>query len=70
MHEHRTKGHIALRKYLCDNNLSQIALASAAKISAMQVSHLVNGRRNASFRVAMRIDKATGGDIPARDWLS
>lgn len=64
-----TEGHRKLREYLDSGHDNAAALARKANIKPMQLSHLVNGRRRASFAVAFAIEEATGGVVKARDWL-
>lgn len=45
-------------------------LADAAGISPSYLSDIKSGRRAPSLQVAFAIEDATGGDVPARAWVS
>jgi transcriptional regulator with XRE-family HTH domain len=64
-----TSGHVKLRQYLATKGLGLSEFAGLAGLSLMQVSHLYNGRRRASFEVAFAIEEATNGEIKAESWL-
>lgn len=63
-----TKGHLRLRAYLKRHKLTGPRLAEQAGLSPVQVCHLVVGRRGASLRVAVALERATGGAIEPRAW--
>jgi hypothetical protein len=43
--------------------------AAAAGLSAVELSHLLSGRRAATLRQAVSISDITAGAVPVRSWL-
>lgn len=64
-----TNGTRRLCKFLRDADLTGAQLAQMSGLEPMQIYHLTNGRRRASLLVAVRLEKATRGAVPAESWL-
>jgi len=64
-----SKGRELLIQHMQKNSITPATMAEKAGLSLSQMSHLIWGRRNASFPVAFRIQDATKGKVPAREWL-
>ena len=65
----RTKGSRRLCEFLRRAELTGAQLAQMSGLEPMQIYHLTNGRRRASLLVAVRLEKATRGAVPAESWL-
>jgi transcriptional regulator with XRE-family HTH domain len=59
-----------LRQYLKKTKLTQAALARKAGITEAQVSRLLSKKRRPSNDTAHAIAEATGGEVPAKAWVS
>lgn len=58
-----------LKKWIKDNHLTQSEFADAININKHQLNKILNGRSNASVKLAMRIEDYTDGDISAIDMI-
>ncbi|WP_146227519.1 helix-turn-helix transcriptional regulator [Pseudoroseicyclus aestuarii] len=57
-----------LPEYLRDHGISQIAFARKVAASRSYVSEISNGIKAPSWQMALRIEAATSGAIPATSW--
>ncbi|WP_367998669.1 helix-turn-helix transcriptional regulator [Shimia thalassica] len=57
-------------KYVCRSGLSRTDWAKRLEISKSYMSDLLNGKRIPSLEVAVRIERATGGAVPASSWIN
>jgi len=64
-----TLGHQKFERWKRENELSSKAISVATGLTEMQVSHILNRRRRASFEAAFSIAKASGYFIEPEDWL-
>jgi plasmid maintenance system antidote protein VapI len=60
---------MTLRKYQEDEGLTTAQLAKKLKLSVGQTSDLLNRQRGCSLKVAVRIERITGGLVSCRDLL-
>lgn len=60
---------MTLREYQESEKLSALELAKKLKLSAAQTSDLLNRKRGCSLKVAVRIERITGGQVSCRDLL-
>lgn len=59
-----------LKQYLEDNDLLVKDFAAKAGLKPWDISRLLSGKRERpSPRIALGIEKATGGQIPFRAWF-
>lgn len=58
-----------LRTYLASTNTRQKDLARSLGVSVGYMSELVNGDKTPGLDLAVRIEDATGGQVPARSWV-
>jgi transcriptional regulator with XRE-family HTH domain len=59
-----------LFRHLKRKKLTQAAFARLAGITEAQVSRLLSKKRRPSNDTAHAIDAATGGEVPAKAWVS
>lgn len=59
-----------LDEYLQRKRIAKGKFAERAGIPAYKLSRLLTGKRKADIATALRIEKATGGEITVRDWVS
>lgn len=59
-----------LQKYAELFNSSQVELARRFNISQPYMSLLFNGQKVPSLKLAVRIERMTGGYVPASGWVS
>ncbi len=61
-----------LARYLAEHRqtLTRAAFAKRARISAPYLTELAAGRKGPSLRVALRIERATGGAVRAAELLT
>lgn len=62
-------GPTALQTYLDANKFTAHGWALANGIDPSTVNKLLNGKQGASLELAVRIEDATGGEVPARLWV-
>lgn len=55
-------------KWLEKNKLSQSEAAALIGTVPSHISRLLSGRRKPGLRMALLIEKATGGSVPASSW--
>lgn len=58
-----------LREYQRTTGTNQTQLAARFNVTAAYVSFLLSGDRIPGLSVAHRIERATGGSVPALSWL-
>jgi transcriptional regulator with XRE-family HTH domain len=58
-----------LARYLADKGVTQADLCRLSGIQPPMISEYVNGNRRPGLDAAFAIEKATGGEVPARYWL-
>ncbi|WP_431197557.1 helix-turn-helix transcriptional regulator [Shimia thalassica] len=56
--------------YVCRSGVSRTDWAKRLEISKSYMSDLLNGKRIPSLEVAVRIERATGGAVPASSWIN
>jgi transcriptional regulator with XRE-family HTH domain len=59
---------MTLAEWMEKAGVSQAALAARVGISQGQVSRLVAGRRSPGRRVALALERETGGEVKAASW--
>jgi len=59
-----------LKKYFIASGIKQSDLADRLGISQAFLSQLLNGRRTPSLELAVRIERLTGGAVPAASWVA
>lgn len=65
-HKH---GRMTLSEWLQEKGTSQEAFASAVGASQGQISRLLSGARGPGLSLAMKIEEATAGAVPASSWV-
>jgi transcriptional regulator with XRE-family HTH domain len=55
--------------YVTSSGLTQTAWADRIGVSRSYMSNLLNGKKRPSLEVAVRIERETGGLIPASSWV-
>lgn len=60
---------MTLSEYKEGEGLTTLQLAKKLKLSVGQTSDLLNRNRGCSLKVAVRIEKITGGEVSCRDLL-
>lgn len=55
--------------YLRDRNITQAGFAELIGVSQASVSKLLRGANQPSLDLAFRIERATGGAVPAGVWV-
>jgi predicted transcriptional regulator len=58
-----------LKKYISERNISPRDFASEVDISISYLYHIINGVRRPSPETALKIEKATGGEVKAVDLI-
>jgi hypothetical protein len=59
-----------LRKYIDENDLKVTDFAASGGLQVWDISRLLSGARaKPSTRIALGIEKASGGEIPFRSWF-
>ena len=58
-----------LRTYLNETKSKQSALAAAVGVSRGYLSELVGGSKRPSLELAVLIERATAGAVPATSWV-
>lgn len=58
-----------LADYLSRNSISQNAFAGSIDSTQATVSRLASGKMEPSLSLAIQIERATGGAVPANAWL-
>ncbi len=58
-----------LRSYLKETGTRQAELAKRVGVSFGHMSALVNGDKTPGLELAVRIEDATEGRVPARSWV-
>lgn len=61
-------GRDLLRRFLEREKLSQAAFAQAAGLAESTISNVLSGARGVGLDVAIAIEKATKGGVPAQSW--
>lgn len=64
------KGMKELSEHLRGARISQKAFAAMIGVDPSIVSKLLNGSARPGLELAVRIEDATGGAVPARSWVS
>lgn len=59
-----------LQVYLTENGITQRAFADALGVDQSVVSRLSRKKMNPGLPLAVRIESATGGAVPAKSWVS
>jgi transcriptional regulator with XRE-family HTH domain len=59
----------ALGRWMAETGTSQEALAAKLQVSQGYVSRLVHGERLPGLKVALDLEKVTGGAVPAESWF-
>lgn len=59
-----------LRTYLTHTRTKQAELAKRVGVSCGYMSELVKGDKTPGLELAVRIEDATCGQVPARSWVS
>ena len=57
-----------LHSWITDNKFTLASFAKEAGTSHAQISRILNGKRRPSWKLALRIQAATGGEVPASEW--
>lgn len=55
--------------YIATSGLTQTAWAARIGVSKSYLSHLIRGNRMPSLQTAVRIERETGGAVPAASWV-
>lgn len=55
--------------YIASNKIKQSALAAALGVSRGYLSELVGGTKRPSLELAVAIERATNGAVPATSWV-
>ena len=63
-------GRDRLAAHLKRNGLTQLAFAERARVPGPQVSMWLSGRRRPGLESALKIERATAGEVRAADWLA
>ena len=63
-------GSAKLAAYLKQKKLTQQAFAEAAQVPGPQVSMWLSGRRKPGIASALKIERATRGQVRIQDWVS
>lgn len=58
-----------LEAYLADHKVRQTDFARSVGVSQATVSKLVSGAMQPSLDLAVRIERTTGGSVPASSWV-
>lgn len=58
-----------LALYLAQHRIRQIDFAARLNVAQGTVSRLVNGSTNLSLELAVKIERETGGAVPATSWI-
>jgi len=61
--------HALLAGWIRSRGMKAGAFGALVPISKDVISHIINGRRLPKPDVAEKIERLTGGDIKAREWL-
>ncbi|RID91527.1 hypothetical protein D2N39_12550 [Gemmobacter lutimaris] len=59
-----------LRTYLTQTKTKQAVLAKLVGVSCGYMSELVKGDKTPGLELAVKIEDATGGAVPARSWVA
>lgn len=59
-----------LRTFLAQTRTKQAELAKRVGVSCGYMSELVKGDKTPGLELAVRIEDATGGAVPARSWVA
>ena len=59
---------MTLKQYLQEKRIRQTAFARSLGVSDCHVSELVNGQKRPGLQLAVKIERATGGAVPAVSW--
>lgn len=59
-----------LRTFLVQTRTKQAELAKRVGVSCGYMSELVKGDKTPGLELAVRIEDATGGAVPARSWVA
>lgn len=59
---------ITLETYLTQNRIRQADFAATVRASQATISKLINRTVSPSLDLALRIEEATGGQVPPRIW--
>jgi hypothetical protein len=63
-------GAVLLRKWLDDNKVTAHRFAIDNRIDQGELSKLLRGRRGGvGVEFAVKVEDATGGDVPVRSWV-
>ncbi|WP_097082584.1 helix-turn-helix transcriptional regulator [Rhodobacter sp. JA431] len=65
----QTQGMCKLSEHLKQAGLPQSAFAEAIGVSRGHMSALISGARLPSLELAVRIERLTGGAVPASSWV-
>lgn len=57
-----------LSEYLKVNRITQAQFAAKVGVSQGSISRICRGTSGLSFRLAMKIDRATSGEVPVSSW--
>lgn len=57
-----------LAEHIRQSGETQTVWAERIRVSRSYLNHLMSGRRKPSLTIALRIESATGGAVPARSW--
>lgn len=59
---------MTLAAYLARHQLSMAAFARLVGADRSRISRCVRGERRPGLRLALEIERATGGEVPASSW--
>lgn len=59
-----------LAAYIAGTGSTRSSFAERIGISAPYLTQILNGDKRPSLDVAFRIEAATGGDVPACEWVT
>ena len=68
--DQKTEAPDLLRQWLKDNNLSQAQFSKRLPCDQWVLSRAVSGKTQISLAVAVAIERATSGFVPAASWVS
>ena len=60
---------MTLEKYLRDKGIRASAFAEQVGASASTITRIMRGERGIGLELAVRIERATEGQVPIRAWL-
>lgn len=58
-----------LSEYLKETKLTQEEFAALVGVTRPFITNILNGKRNPSIQLAIRIDEVTNGKVPLKDLL-